>query len=141
MRELDPSIPSSKFRKLAIQLPQRHASLLIQMRTGHIPLNSHLHKICKADSSTSSTCRRGNETVHHYLISCPAYTRQRHALEQRLGRYTRSVPTLLSKPNAFPALFNYVNATRRLSDTFGNVTPRNRTLNTPLCAALRARPT
>ncbi|GBE84553.1 hypothetical protein SCP_0605320 [Sparassis crispa] len=40
---IDPSLPSSKFEKLVTDLPRCHASLLIQLRSGHAPLNGHLH--------------------------------------------------------------------------------------------------
>ena len=38
MLNVDPSIPSAAFMKLAFQLPCKHAALLIQLRTRHILL-------------------------------------------------------------------------------------------------------
>jgi ribonuclease HI len=43
MREIDPSILSLQFMKIVSLLTWRAASLLIQLRTGHVPLNKHLH--------------------------------------------------------------------------------------------------
>ena len=78
--EYDPSMPSPAFSKLSSRLAQRHASLLIQLRTGHIQLNKHLYKIGKVDSPTCAVCRVANETVHHYLFRCPGYKEQRERL-------------------------------------------------------------
>ncbi|KAG2737837.1 hypothetical protein P692DRAFT_20657274, partial [Suillus brevipes Sb2] len=58
----------------------RHSSLLFQLRTGHAPLNKHLHCIAKAPSPICQQCRQREETVHHFIITCPQYTRQRHTL-------------------------------------------------------------
>ncbi|KAG2742523.1 hypothetical protein P692DRAFT_201795598 [Suillus brevipes Sb2] len=55
-KEIDPSFPSKGFAKLAEKLPRCHASLLIQLRTGHIPLNKHLHRISKAPSPLCPSC-------------------------------------------------------------------------------------
>ena len=45
MKKVDLSMPYKVFAKLAIILPRRHASLLIQLCSGHAPLNKHLHRI------------------------------------------------------------------------------------------------
>ena len=47
LRRLDPTMPSSKFAALVNNLPRRHASVLMQLRTGHVPLNHHLARIRK----------------------------------------------------------------------------------------------
>jgi hypothetical protein len=42
---------------LADTLPRSHAVLLLQLRTGHIPLAKHLHQIRRADSPICPRCR------------------------------------------------------------------------------------
>ena len=42
-QHIDTNFPFSKFRKLSDRLSRSQASLLMQLRTGHIPLNSYLH--------------------------------------------------------------------------------------------------
>jgi hypothetical protein len=57
--------------------PMAYDSVLIQLRMGHVPLNNHLFKISKVDSST--VCRGEDNSVHHYLFRCPVrvYKKQR----------------------------------------------------------------
>ena len=62
-----------------------------------------------------------DESVHHYLIHCPAYKTQRCQLERKLKRDARSLRTLLTRPKVVAPLFQYINATGRFRDTFGDV--------------------
>jgi len=113
LRSIDPSMLSHNFRKATQDLTQGQASLLVQLRSGHVPLQKYLHKIGKANSPTCPACRAHDETVHHYLLTCPAYRIQRGELERTLRRAAQTIRTLLANPKAFPHLFRYVNATRR----------------------------
>jgi len=92
---------------LLIQLRTRHVPLM-QLRTGHVPLKKHLVKVGKASSPTCPACSRYNETVHHFLFRCQAYKEERKQLEQSLKRHGRSVKTLLANPKVLPALFKYI---------------------------------
>ncbi|KAG2117577.1 hypothetical protein DEU56DRAFT_717063, partial [Suillus clintonianus] len=58
---------------------------LFQLRTGHAPLNKHLFRIAKVPSPICQQCHRKEETVHHFLIACPAYTQQRLTLQNEIG--------------------------------------------------------
>ena len=109
---IDPSMPSSKFRKDTEKLPRWQASLLAQLCTGHIPLQKHLHRIGKAESPTCPKCRSDDETVIHYLLRCPVYTAQRRRMESALHRAAISVSTLLANPKAFHYLFEYIHSTQ-----------------------------
>jgi len=40
---------------------------------GHAPLNKHLHRIGKAESPLCPHSQHAEETIHHFLISCPFY--------------------------------------------------------------------
>ncbi|THH26704.1 hypothetical protein EUX98_g7484 [Antrodiella citrinella] len=42
MRHIDVEMPSRKYMKLVASLPRNQASIIVQLRTGHIPLNEHL---------------------------------------------------------------------------------------------------
>lgn len=64
MRRIDPTAPSKHFLKLTSNLPRRrHASILMQLRTGHLPLNHHLHQIGKLGAPTCTSCGEDGETV------------------------------------------------------------------------------
>ena len=56
LRRLNPTMPSNKFPALINNLPRRHASVLVQLRTGHIPLNHHLAHIKKIGSPSCLGC-------------------------------------------------------------------------------------
>jgi len=81
IHELDPSVLSPKFQKVTTALPCQHASLLIQLHTGHLPLKTHLHRIGKTSSPTCPACQNKNKTVDHFVLMCPSFPRQQSALE------------------------------------------------------------
>ncbi|KAJ8595545.1 hypothetical protein M405DRAFT_727800, partial [Rhizopogon salebrosus TDB-379] len=72
--------------------------------TGHAPLNKYLHRIGKAESSQCPHYHQVDETVHHYLITCPFYRRERHILAGTLGRKATSIYFLPTDPIATPHL-------------------------------------
>ena len=120
LRRIDETAPSAAFQKLIRDIPRRHASILAQLRTGHIPLNKHLHRIGRAASPTCPVCEGGQESVLHFLVSCPAHEPFRRHLRKALKRHASSVNVLLNDPEAIRPLFRYINKTGRLRDTFGN---------------------
>ncbi|OAX36479.1 hypothetical protein K503DRAFT_695075, partial [Rhizopogon vinicolor AM-OR11-026] len=89
------------------------------LRTGHAQLNRHLLRIGKMGSPHCPHCQRIEETVHHFLLSCPIYQRERHILINALSRKASSISYLLTDPNATPHLVRYINASGRLKTTFG----------------------
>jgi len=123
LRKIDQSAPSKHFMKLSEGLPRRHSSLLFQLRTGHIPLNKYLHRIAKAPSPTCQKCHLREESVHHFLIVCPAYARQRHELQNKIGPRASDLKNLLNDRKCIKPLFRFIANTRRLEQTFGDVTP------------------
>ena len=54
---IDPSLPSDNFLHIIDQLRRNQASLLVQLRTGHVPLNAVLHRIKKAESADCPHCK------------------------------------------------------------------------------------
>lgn len=70
------------------------AGLLFQLRSGHIALSKHLHRLKKSDTLNCLQCdRSAPETVHHFPFDCPRYARQRHKLRNKLGRQALSTAT------------------------------------------------
>ena len=49
----------------------------INLITGHIGLNKHLHKITLADSPICPYCNEIEETVAHFIGQCPAHMKLR----------------------------------------------------------------
>jgi hypothetical protein len=108
---------SKRYRTMADSLPCKQASLLIQLRTGHVPLNKHLFNTKSADSPICPACEDAHETVHHFLLSCPVYEPHRRQLLYTLNRGSRSLLTLLSHPKATKPLFKYISKTGRFKNT------------------------
>jgi ribonuclease HI/endonuclease/exonuclease/phosphatase family metal-dependent hydrolase len=120
--KVDASLPSGQFLQLTRPLSRKQSSILLQLRTGHAPLNDHLHRIQRATSPTCPTCQKSSETVLHFLVACPGRQLQRHAMILALGhQVATSVPKLLTTPKALPHLFQFIQNTERLAPTFGDV--------------------
>lgn len=117
---IDPSLPSNRFKKITKKLNRRQATLLIQLRTGHAPLSKHLYTIKATNSPVCSACNDAHESVHHYLLRCPATEQLRRACFAGLGRAARTLETLLSNEKALKALFRFIGSTRRFKSTFGD---------------------
>jgi hypothetical protein len=86
--KINPSMPSTAFIKLCAPIPRRHATLLVRLRTPHIPLNKHLFSIGKSASPKcpAYACKAADETVQHFLFHCPKYRTQRQQLEKEVRR-------------------------------------------------------
>ena len=114
LHAIDPSTPSKNFVKIAHALPRRQAAMLIQLRSGHAPLNKHLHRMGKAESPLCPACHRKNETIHHFLVECKEYDTHRGQMTATLKHNARSIRALLSNPLAIPILFKFISDTKRL---------------------------
>jgi ribonuclease HI len=121
LRHIDPTMPLKCYRTMADSLPRKQASLLIQLRTGHAPLNKHLFNTKSADSPICPACEDAHETVHHFLLSCPVYEPHHRQLFYTLNRGSRSLLTLLSHPKATKPLFKYISKTGRFKHTLGDL--------------------
>jgi len=122
--KIDASLPSDNYLHIADQLRRNQASLLIQLRTGHIPLNVILHQVKRSDTPDCPHCKNGiQETIHHYLLTCPSYAGARRILQAKLKRDTSSIPFLIGTQIGIPHLLRYVSNTKRLAATFGEVRP------------------
>ena len=119
---LDLTHTSKSFLRLTGNLCKKNTAIYFQLCTGHIPLNKHLHQIKKSATPQCLQCDGTQiETVHHYLFDCTRYNRERHILGQKLSRNTLSTYHLLSDKNTQQALFGYINGTKWLHNTFGDI--------------------
>ena len=109
-----------KYLRLISSLDRHQASLIFQLRSGHIALNHHLFQICKAESPACPWCQGITiETVKHYLLECLQYRNECHALQRKLRRNSGSLSFLLSSPMAVLPLLKFVHSTGRLKSFFG----------------------
>lgn len=120
LKRFDRAPPVKRVLKLYADLPRREASLVTQLRTGHVGLNLYLHHISVADSSLCVHCHT-TETVHHYLLNCQCFATQRHNLRCELKSQSLNLSNLLSKPKNIPHSLTYIHSTKRfphyLNDT------------------------
>ena len=124
-QHIDPDFPFNKFRKISDKLSRPQASLLTQMRTGHIPLNSYLHRIKKSDTRRCESCwGRGRleitETVVHFLFECQTYAAEQYDMDRALGRHLRDLRGILASLDRVKELLKFVGRTARLKTTLGD---------------------
>ena len=126
MGGIDKSVPSKKWMSLVKPLSRRQASLIMQLRTGQIGLNKHLHRIRRSDTPYCPNCNENAvETIHHFLFDCARYRSERSILHRKLRRRSHNLSYLLSHPAATLPLLKYVHSTGRLKQTFGALCSEN----------------
>jgi len=121
LAKINMKLPSHSFLKVTDQLTRAQASVLMQLRTGHIPLNTFLHCISKIKSLDCPTCRNAIETIHHFLFNCPSHVHVWHGLARALGCKLKSLWHLLGNQQAFGSVLKYVQATGQFKSVYGDL--------------------
>jgi ribonuclease HI len=120
MEQFDSTFPFNGFRKHQSKMFRKQASTLFQVRTGHFPLNSYLHRINKSETKYCQQCdpddEAREETVKHFLFECDAYTAQRQKLAKTIGRHHLNLQDIMAHPKYMKALFHYITKTNRFPD-------------------------
>ena len=114
MALIDPEFSHTKFAKLTRSISRNQASILFQLRSGHVPLNTYLHRIKKVDSPICQSCLQFRETVMHYVMRCETHTIARRTMFNAAGRDARNLGKLLSTTELLPHLFQFIKSTERL---------------------------
>ena len=112
------AFPFTSFRNKLNSLSRQQASLLLQLRCGHLPLNSYLYRIKKVESDRCQECRGGREgpsteTVNHFIFDCPAHDVARRELINKIGRAHLQLQDIMSEVNRMKALTTFINRTGR----------------------------
>jgi hypothetical protein len=121
LEKIDRSMLSKSFMELVDDLPRKKASILMQLRTGHVPLCAHLFRITHVDSPTCDGCKGADKTVHHFLMCCPAHKNARKSMVIEGGRSTLRMGRLLNDKKMLPHLFDFIRRTKRFSETIGDM--------------------
>lgn len=103
---------SRQYWKLSQLLPRKLGVVLTQLRTNHIPLQKHLHRIKQADSPICQCCRQSLKTVFHFLFQCPAHKCAREQFQRKVIAQQWNLGTILTTAKLLPALFQYVDNTK-----------------------------
>ena len=117
--QIDEDFPFTKYRKLRNGLTREQASVVMQIRCGHIPLNAYLHRIGKSASRMCQKCNNGEEgvpeTVNHFVFECPAYTEKHRTMENVTGTGQTDLKVIMKDLKKLKALTAYVNQTKRFT--------------------------
>jgi hypothetical protein len=113
--------PFTALLKRLSSLTRSQSSQILQIRCGHFPLNSYLHKIKKVDSDRCLACfddrddegRPYPETINHFIFDCTAHTAARDELIHKIGRNRFRLADILSNTDRIKALTTYINRTGR----------------------------
>jgi hypothetical protein len=109
----------NSFRKCTYTLTRQQASLMIQLRCGHVPLNSYLFKIGKAETEICQNCHndengtRRKETVNHFLFECTAFEQEREEILEKINRSHLNLRDIMIDTDRMHALALYVSRTGR----------------------------
>ncbi|KAJ7727140.1 hypothetical protein DFH07DRAFT_722189, partial [Mycena maculata] len=76
---IDKSPPTARVLNLYKDRSRAEASIITQLRTGHVGLNAPLHCIKVVDSPMCTRCGVP-ETVSHYLLVCRRFITERSTL-------------------------------------------------------------
>jgi len=94
----------------------------MQVRSGHIPLNSFLFRIGKSDTRICQACdgeqgqEAAPETVDHFLFHCRAHSAQRQILARAIGRNNMNLKDAMLTTKRIVALLSYIKKTGRLKN-------------------------
>ena len=137
VKRIDPDHPYKKYRSTCNSLTKAQASLLIQIRSGHILLGVYLHCINQADTPYCKNCQHNSheapETLIHFLFECSNYNQERHRLERTQWQNSCNLKGLLSTEEGIKALLHYIRQTERLKDSLDDTTrPQWKTLHKKL---------
>ena len=119
MGGIDKSVPLKKWMSLIKLLPRQQAALIMQLCTGHIGLNKHLHQIRCSDTPYCPSCDENTiELTHHFLFDCVHYHHECSILQHKLRCQSHNMSYLLSHPAAILPLLKFIHLTGRLKQTF-----------------------
>ena len=123
MEEIDDNFPFSSFRKRTYLLSRSQASLMTQIRCGHIPLNGYLFKIDRSDTEDCEACLNHEEgyccreTVKHFLFECMSYRWEREELVEKIGRSHLNLRDIMLDTDRMRALATFINKTGQFKDS------------------------
>ncbi|KAF9535946.1 hypothetical protein CPC08DRAFT_652319 [Agrocybe pediades] len=125
LKKIKKDVLFKKYSKLTNELTRRQSSILIQICTGHFPLNDYLFKQKLVNSPLCNACNQNQrETLDHLIMDCPTYCTQHITLKKAIARRgLGDLPALLSNPKCAKSIVNFIQATGRW--TTGRMTNGN----------------
>ena len=117
---IDDNFPFNSFRKRTYLLSRNQASLMTQIRCGHIPLNAYLSRIGKSDTEFCQACLdRGDgiqhrEKVNHFLFECPSLAQEREILVGKVKMRHLNLHDLMEQTDRIRELASFIGKSGRL---------------------------
>jgi ribonuclease HI len=121
IERIDDAFPFDGFRKRHYKISRAHASYMVQVRSGHLPLNSYLHRIGKIESKRCQACQVNptdetpTEDLNHFLYDCEAHSNQRRTLIRTIGAENFAIKDIMLKEKRMKALAQYIIRTKRFA--------------------------
>ena len=84
-------------------------------------MRAHLFRISRAEAPNCKACNAATESVHHFVMMCPAYASERRKMVHEGGRGTLVLVKLMKEEKMIAHLFRYVARTGRFRDTAGDL--------------------
>jgi len=103
-----------QLRRALLKRRRDEMSAIVQLRTGHAPLNKHLHRINKLPTAICQRCADATESVRHYLIDCEAHETPRHTMQTKLGRGGGRLKDILNTRIGHDELIRFISTTGQL---------------------------
>lgn len=105
LKEIDNNFPCKTYTKICCLLPRHQVSQLIQLHTGHIPLNNYLHKQKLAPTNKCKKCQLQQcKTLQHFLFSCLAYQKEWVIMDQTHKNAKHNLKSILKDVQHMTAL-------------------------------------
>lgn len=123
LKKFTEDFPLTNSRWVMRGLSRAQTSLILQIKSGHIQLNLHLHRMKKIDSSKCPECGTADENVHHFIFDCPAYINKRLDLLAQTKKL--DYVTLFETRDGIKATLDYIHETRRFRKIYGDVWAKN----------------
>jgi len=117
MRDTCGRLSPCELRRLLLSRRRDEMSTIVQLRTGHVPLNKHLHRINRSATPICQRCCQAPESTRHFILECSSYSQQRHSLRTRLGRGGDKLESILSTRNGHQQLVRYIATTGRFDSS------------------------
>lgn len=127
MKRIDPKYPYKRFRRWREKLDRNQGSILDQLRSGYLLVNSYLKKIGKKEEDHCDWCKEEEgreipETIHHFVLDCNAHAYERFDLKRKLGlEDIGEIKDIFATEKGTRELLNFLDATRRFRETMGRV--------------------
>ncbi|KAF7783210.1 hypothetical protein Agabi119p4_2586 [Agaricus bisporus var. burnettii] len=125
MNRIDDAYPYENFKKWREYMTRAQGSILTQIRSNHLPINTYLKRIKKRENDYCDKClentgQRLPETVNHFVLDCSAYDYERDIMKTKLGRANAfNLERLFKSEQGTRCLVDYLDATKRFRQSMG----------------------